>query len=132
MIEEKQGTLTDIIFHNEENGFTVLELNTGEDLTTVVGVIPAVNTGEQLRVSGTWTVHSTFGPQFRAEFCERTMPTTSASIFRFLASGAVKGIGLSTARAMVDQFGEHTLEVLENEPERLSSIRGISKKRAEK
>lgn len=124
------GVVESVTFHNEDTGFTVLELNTGDELVTVVGVMADICAGEQLRITGGWANHTSYGPQFRAEACERTLPTSAASIFRYLASGAVKGVGMATARKLVDAFGEKTLEIMENEPLRMCEIRGITERKA--
>ncbi len=124
------GTVEAVTFHNEDSGFTVLELNTGDELVTVVGVMAEVCPGEELRLTGSWSNHANYGPQFKAEACERTLPTSTAAIYRYLASGAVKGIGMATARRLVDAFGENTLKIMENEPKRMAEIRGISEAKA--
>ena len=129
---ELSGTAESVTFRNEDSGFTVFELNTGKELVTVVGVLSSVMPGEQLRISGSWTVHATFGQQFRAEAVEHIRPKSSGAIFRFLASGAIKGVGAVTAKNLVDTFGEHTLEIIENEPQRLCELRGITPLRAQR
>ncbi len=124
------GTVESVTYHNENSGFTVLELSTDTELVTVVGAMADVAPGEQLRVTGSWTVHASYGQQFHADACERVLPTSAAAIYRYLSSGAVKGIGAATARRMVDAFGEKTLEVIEHEPQRLATLRGISEAKA--
>ena len=127
---ELRGSVEGIVFRNEENGFTVLELNSKDELETVVGVLPAVSPGEELRLIGKWDFHSSFGRQFKATLCERHLPSTSADLMVYLSSGAIKGIGPATALKIVEAFGEETFDVLENDPKRLSSIKGISLKKA--
>ena len=129
-VEKICGVVEHVSFRNEQNGFTVLELSAGGELITVVGVLPATEVGETLRVSGKWDFHKSFGRQFRAELCEREMPKTTADLLKYLSSGAVKGIGPSTALKLVEAFGENTFEVLENDADRLATIRGISKRKA--
>ncbi len=129
-LEEIDGTVEEITFRNELSGFTVLELNVDEEPVTVVGVLPPVNAGEEVHMYGRWTSHPKFGRQFAAESCESRMPSGATSILRYLSSGAVKGIGPSTATKIVELFGDRTLEIIENEPARLSEIRGISKNKA--
>ena len=131
-LEEIFGQVEDVIFRKEESGFTVLELSTEDEYITVVGVLPEVNAGEQLRLKGNWTTHQTFGRQFRAELCERSMPSTAADLYKYLASGAVTGIGAKTAQKIIERFGDDTFDVLENHPEKLAVIKGISLARAEK
>lgn len=136
-MQEKQlleltGTVEEIVFSNENNGYKILELKAGEELITVVGTLPWVGCGEELRVIGTWIHHPSFGQQFKAEAFERSAPKTADAILRYLSSGAVKGIGPATATRLVEAFGEHTLEIMEQEPERLSTIKGLTRAKAEK
>lgn len=123
---ELRGSVEDITFRNDENGFTVLELNVSGDLQTVVGVLPAVAPGEELRLMGRWDFHPSFGRQFKAELCERKMPSTAADLLHYLSSGAIKGVGPATAVKIVEMFGEDAFDVLENHPNRLARVRGIS------
>ncbi len=123
---ELSGSVENIIFHNEKNQYSVIELESGDELVTAVGILPYVSEGEQVRLFGVWTNHPTFGRQFKATAFEKTAPKTTAAILRYLSGGAVKGIGPATARRIVEAFGENTLSVIENEPKRLSQIRGIS------
>ena len=103
---EMSGTVERVIFRNEKNQYTVLELNNSEELVTVVGTLPFVSAGEELKVIGVWSNHPSFGPQFKAEVCERSRPATAAAILKYLSSGAVKGIGAATAARIVETFGE--------------------------
>ena len=126
-LEYLYGVAEETIYRKEETGFTVLDLSTEEgELITVVGVLPEISAGEELKLAGHWDTHATFGRQFRAELCERSMPETVAQMLKYLASGAVKGIGPSTANKIVEAFGEETFEVLSHHPEKLAEIRGIS------
>ena len=127
---ELRGSVESVTFRNEENGFTVLDLNVQGELETVVGVLPAVAPGEELRLLGRWDMHASFGRQFRAELCERKMPSTAADLLHYLSSGAIKGIGPATALKIVEMFGEDAFDVLENSPERLARIKGISAAKA--
>ena len=127
---EMSGPVEQIVFRNEKNNYTILELNNGQEFVTVVGILPFVGVGEDLRVIGTWITHPTFGRQFKVQAFERFKPQTAEAILKYLSSGAIKGIGAATARKIVDAFGENTLEILEKEPERLTSIKGISRKKA--
>ena len=124
------GMVDHIVFCNDDNGWTVLELDTGEAVVTVVGTFPRVQVGETLRVQGSWTNHPSFGMQFKATACESTLPTDATAILRYLASGAVKGIGPATAARIVDRFGADTLRILEEEPQELAKIKGISLSKA--
>lgn len=125
-----EGIVEEVIFSNATNGYVVLDLSTENDLITVVGELGEVKEGEKLIVDGQYSTHSRFGTQFKAVYCERKLPDTSDSIERYLTSGIIKGIGQSVAKKIVQTFGEDTFNVIENEPERLSEIRGISKKKA--
>ena len=126
-----EGTVDTVIYQNRENGYTVLRLDAGEGRgLTVVGCLPGVAPGESISVQGTWMHHASYGEQFKAEAVERRMPAGTKAIFDYLASGAVRGIGAATARRMVEEFGEEALTVLEEHPERLTQIKGITRKRA--
>lgn len=120
-----------VVFRNEENGYTVLRLDAGErGEVTVVGCMPGVAPGEGLAVHGSWSRHSAYGEQFKAEVTERRMPVGEKAVFDFLASGAVRGVGASTARRMLKEFGTDVLTVLEDAPERLTCMKGMTRKRA--
>ena len=125
-LQELSGTVENVIFKNEENGYTVLRLRDGNGETvTVVGCFPFAAAGESMIVSGTWMTHSVHGRQFKAEYAQRMLPTNAAAIYQFLAGGSVKGIGPATASLIVDRFGDKTLDVILNKPQELSRIRGI-------
>ncbi len=125
------GTVDAIIYQNEENGYCVLRMRTedGEE-TTVVGCIPGVMPGEQLEVFGEWARHPQHGEQFKASWSQRSLPETEEGIYSYLSSGAIKGIGPATATLLLTKFGARTLDVIENEPERLTALRGFSAKKA--
>ena len=125
------GIVEDIIYANQENGYTVCVINCGNEPITLVGIMPCLAEGETIRVQGSWTMHSTFGKQFKVDYFEKKLPTTGAAIMRYLASGAIKGIGPVTAERIVERFGEDTLDIIENNPRWLCDIRGISPKRAD-
>ena len=128
---ELAGSVSSVIYKNEENGYTVLRLSSdGGEPVTVVGCFPCASVGESMIISGKWTTHSVHGRQFKAEFAQRLMPDTVSSIYSYLAGGAVKGIGPAMASMIVNEFGEKTLEVIENEPEKLVRLRGISQSKA--
>lgn len=129
-LEELCGTVEEITFRNEENGFSVIVLSDGDSFVNAVGVLPGLSEGEKIRVKGSWSYHSTFGRQFRVQLCERSMPSSSADLLRYLSAGAVRGIGPVTAQKIIDRFGDQAFDVLENQPERLAEIRGISLKKA--
>lgn len=126
-----EGTVENVLFKNENNGYIVLDLDAGGSLITVVGELGDIETGEGLILEGHYVTHQKFGTQFQAEYCERKLPDTVVNIEKYLSSGAVKGIGPSLARRIVNVFGSQTLEIMENEPYRLSEIKGISAKKCE-
>ncbi|MBQ4313390.1 MAG: ATP-dependent RecD-like DNA helicase [Clostridia bacterium] len=130
--EKLCGIVDAITFRREDSGFTVLDMEVDGDLVTVVGMMPEVYEVEELTVFGQRQTHPTFGEQFRADSFERKMPATAAAILRYLSGGAIKGIGAATATKIVEMFGDDTLGVIENEPERLAQIKGISLDKAEK
>lgn len=132
MMEEKQGVIAEIIFHNDENGYTVAVFETETEAFTVVGNLPAVAIGRSYLLRGEFTVHPSYGEQFAIKEFEEVMPSTKDGIREFLASGAMKGIGRKTAAAIVSKFGTETLRIIEEEPERLTEISGIGPKTAEK
>ena len=126
-----EGMVENVVFANESTGFAVIELNTGEEILPVVGTLYGVEEGEELKVTGTYASHPKFGHQFKAEVFERSLPATATAIRKFLASGAVKGIGAVLAQRIVDAFGEETLNILEENPMRLAEIKGITSKKAD-
>ncbi len=130
--ERLEGTVEDIKFRNEQNGYTVLEIGCDDELVTAVGTFSDISVGESVRLAGAWTYHSTFGRQFKVEAYEREMPATAEQLYNYLAAGAVKGIGPRIASKIIEKFGENTFDVLENEPKRLATIKGISLEKAEK
>ena len=107
------------------------EFTVDDPNTTIVGTLPHVREGETLKLDGEWQVHPIHGRNFRVERCEATMPTSVAGIERYLASGAVSGIGPVSASRIVDHFGERTIQVLDSEPDLLCEVAGISAKRLE-
>ena len=127
-----EGSVDAVIFQNEENGYTVLLLRVdGEDEPiTVVGCIPCAAAGEGMTVTGVWVNHPVHGPQLSAESVERRLPQEEEDIVSYLSSGILKGVGPATAQRLVERFGADTLRVLEEEPERLKTIKGITAKKA--
>ena len=129
-LEQLEGTVSSLIYQNEENGYTILRLDMGEEEITVVGAMPGVAPGEYLSIRGSWRRHPTYGPQVQAEVVERRLPQGMKEIFHYLSSGAVKGVGKATARRIMEEFGEDALSVIEDHPEELTRIKGITLKRA--
>lgn len=126
---ELTATVETIIYRNEQNGYTVIELN-DEDETTAVGIMPDVNVGEKVKIIGVKKPHANYGMQFSVSTYEKSLPEDIAGILSYLGSGSIKGIGPATASALVGEFGSNTLSVLENEPHRVAKIKGISLKKA--
>ncbi len=129
-LEELCGVVEDVTYRREDTGFTVMDIFADDEYVTVVGVLPELSEGESVRLRGTWGYHATFGKQFKAQLCERSMPSSSADLLRYLSSGAVRGIGPATAKKIIERFGENSFDVLESQPERLADIKGISLKKA--
>ena len=129
---ELAGNVSAVIYQNEENGYTVLRLETDDGETVnVVGCLPFAVPGECLRLRGSWGEHRVHGRQFKVEQAERQLPSTVNEIYLYLASGVVKGVGPATARLIVERFGEDSLRVLEQEPEKLAELRGVTPRRAQ-
>lgn len=126
-----EGMIEKIIYQNEENGYTVCELLAPSDeYFVLVGSMPYLCEGESISALGNWVMHPSFGRQFKVEFYEKQLPATANMILKYLSSGAIRGIGPSTAKKIVAQYGDDTLEVLENHPEWLADIPGISARKA--
>ena len=126
-----EGTVEQVLYRNEQNGYTVLDLDANGTLITVVGELGDVEEGEQLSVDGTYVNHVRFGVQFQAQYVERKLPEDAINIQRYLSSGVIKGIGSALAKKIVTAFGSQTLEIMEKQPTRLMEIRGISPKKCE-
>lgn len=126
-----EGTVEDVIYRSPNGSYTVIDLDAGGELVSVVGELGDIEEGESLILEGHYETHRKFGTQFRAEYCERKLPSTAVNIEKYLASGAIKGIGPGLASKIVRVFGSATLDVIEHEPYRLSEIKGISPKKCE-
>lgn len=131
-LEKIEGTVSSVIYVNEENGYTVLRLDVDDgSQTTVVGCIPMAAPGESFTAWGSWMRHPAHGEQFKAEHTERTMPVGADAIFDYLSSRVIRGIGPATAALIVSKFGDESLNILRDHPEKLATLRGISQKKAE-
>jgi len=129
---EINGTIEHVIFRNEANGYAVCDLAVSDtELITIVGVLPFISEGEQITAMGSWEMHSSFGRQFKVQYYEKKLPSDEAAILKYLSARTVKGIGPITAQKIVEKFGGDTFDVLENHPEFLAGIPGISLKKAE-
>ncbi|MCL2446881.1 MAG: ATP-dependent RecD-like DNA helicase [Oscillospiraceae bacterium] len=130
-LPQLHGHAEAVVFRNEENGFTVLDFATDDgELVSVVGVLPQISPGEPLRLQGKWESHHTFGKQFKAQHCQRSLPATQNELLKYLSSGVIKGMRARMAQKIVEHFGEDTLHVLENQPQRLTAVRGITPEKA--
>ena len=129
-MEKLAGYVEHIIYRNTDNGYTVLNLVSGEDEITCVGIFSDIAEGENIEAEGDYTSHPTYGKQFKVERFEEKAPEDEEAIERYLGSGAIKGIGLALAARIVRRFKEDTFRIIEEEPERLAEIKGISERKA--
>ena len=138
-MDSLNGSVERITYYNPENGYSVLRLRpernktpgvNREGLVTVTGNLPELSPGEHLQLKGKWVNHPKHGLQFQSEICEQTLPATLAGIRRYMGSGLIKGIGPRLAERIVSHFGQQTLEIIEDEPERLREVPDIGSKRA--
>ena len=131
MSESITGYIDHIIFRNEDNGYTVMVLKeTGEEELTCVGTFPDITQGATIEAEGTYTNHPVYGKQFQISSFVEKMPEDALAMERYLGSGAIKGIGAALAARIVRHFGNETLRIVEEEPERLAEVKGISEKKA--
>ncbi len=129
-MEKLTGYVEHIIFRNADNGYTVLNLVSGDEEITCVGIFSAIAEGENIEATGDYTDHPTYGTQFKVESFEEKAPEDEEAIERYLGSGAIKGIGIAMAARIVRRFKEDTFRIIEEEPERLAEIKGISERKA--
>ncbi len=129
-IIEIDGIIEKITYKNSQNGYTVCTLKSGKEHITVVGTLPFISIGDNVKFSGNFIVHAVYGEQFAAKAYETVAPKTVAAILRYLSSGIIKGVGPATAERIVEKFGADSLEVIQNTPEDLATIRGISLEKA--
>ena len=129
--EEVTGTVESVVYRNEQNGYTILEVSTDKkELVTVVGTMPIVSEGENITVRGSYVVHSEYGRQLKADSFEKRIPEQPDAILKYLSSGVIKGIGPKTAEKIVEKYGADTFEVMSNHPDWLADFKGISPRRA--
>ena len=126
------GTVEAVVFRNEGNGYTILEVYSEEkkEVVTVVGTLPFVGEGETVTASGEWVFHSEYGKQFRADTFEKQIPKDTRSVLKYLSSGAIKGIGPKTAAKIVEKYGADTLDVMAEHPDWLAEFKGINARKA--
>lgn len=130
-MQEIQGFVDTIVYQNDENGYVIARIKDRDEATTIVGYIPYLSEGQNLKLFGDWIVHPTFGKQFKVQSFTELLPDSVKGIERYLASGVITGIGPVTAKKIVDRFGEDTLEILDKDIARLKEIEGIGKKKIE-
>lgn len=130
-MEALNGIVESIVFKSSDTGYTVIKFRENNIIHTAVGVLPHVKEGQNLKITGSWVNHSQFGKQFKVEECEEILPTSKDGIEKYLSSGIIQGIGPVTAKKIVNKFGEYTLNILDNNIERLKEIEGIGKKKLE-
>ena len=127
---EIKGEVTDIIYQNDVNSYTIAVFETEDEETTIVGYLPFVKSGDTLKVEGKFVEHKDYGRQFKVETFEKLMPETLGALEKYLANGSIKGIGEVTAKKIIKTFGEDTINIFKFEPEKLAQIKGISKSKA--
>ena len=130
MEETIEGYVDHIIYQNQDNGYTVVCLVSQGEEITCVGNFRFLGEGETIRARGTYTRHPSYGKQFSAVSYETVVPQDSVAMERYLGSGAIKGIGAALAARIVRKFGDDTLRIIEEEPERLAEVKGISDRKA--
>ena len=130
--EKLSGSVESVIYHNEENGYAILDFGTSEnELVTIVGTMPYVAEGDELTVWGKWVHNPKYGRQFAVQQFEKRLPSDAAAILRYLSSGAIKGVGAKKAQRIVDLFGEDSFDVIENHPDWLTQVQGINRRLAD-
>lgn len=127
---ELEGQVSELIYQNEINSYTIAILETEEEDVTIVGYLPFIVSGDTLRVTGKFVTHQEYGEQFKVDTFEKIMPQTTAALEKYLASGNIKGIGPATAQKIVATFGDETIHVFKFETQKLSQVKGISKDKA--
>ncbi len=125
-----RGIIDEIIFRNDDNGFTIINIVTDDSLLTVKGNMYSVSVGESIEAEGEYIHHNLYGYQFNAKWVKAEVPKSTVGLQNYLASGAIKGVKKTLAKRIIDQFGEETLDILENDPIRLSEVKGISVNKA--
>lgn len=127
---EIQGVVQDIIYQNELNSYTIAGFETDDEEITIVGYLPFIVQGDTLKLVGKFVTHQEYGEQFKIDTFEKMMPQTLASLEQYLSNGTIRGIGPSTAKKIVNTFGDETIYIFKYEPEKLANIKGISKEKA--
>ena len=128
-MEKLQGMVSDIVFKNEENGYTIASLANENDEITIVGCMPTLSVGESIEIEGKWVNHKIYGSQFEVKSFMPVTPSSLEGIYVYLSSGMIHGIGEKMAKRIVDKFGVDTLDIIQNAPERLTEVEGIGTKK---
>ena len=128
-MEKLEGMISDIVFKNEDNGYTIAHLANSDNEVVIVGCMPTLSVGESIEVEGKWTNHKTYGTQFEVNKFMPVTPTSLEGIYVYLSSGMIHGIGEKMAKKIVDKFGVSTLDIIQNNPHRLSEVDGIGQKK---
>ncbi len=129
-METITGSVEEIVFYNEDNGYCVCDIDSKGTLITATGIMHYISPGETVTITGSFVTHPVYGEQFQVDSFTKTPPNSTDSIFKYLASGLIKGVGPASAKKIVDAFGDESLNIIENNPEKLSEIKGISLKKA--
>ena len=119
-LEKLNGSVEHITYTNNSNGYTVALLKTNDDIITIVGIMPFLAVGDCIEVTGKIDYHQTYGEQFKVQSFEKAAPSDTASILRYLSSGAIRGVGPSTARNIVERFGDSALEIIEKAKKKIN------------
>lgn len=130
-MDSLKGIVSNITFQNEENGFTVMRIKaeTHKSVVVCLGIMPAINKGEQIEAQGNWVTDPKYGKQFKIEYYKSIIPETSEGILSLMESGLIKGIGPSRAKDIIEKFGDKSLEIIDKDPNQLLNVKGIGKSR---
>ncbi|MCL2741620.1 MAG: ATP-dependent RecD-like DNA helicase [Oscillospiraceae bacterium] len=124
------GTVEEIIYRNESNGYVIADLRVDDECVTALGTMPFLQPGERIEAVGEWVSHPSYGPQFKVRAYEKALPESEGDLLSYLGSGAIKGVGPATAAKIVSRFGAKTMSVIENEPDSLAQVKGITAEKA--
>ncbi len=129
---ELEGTVNSIVYRNHDNGYTIMRFNCEDDQITLVGYMPLVREGENLKVKGEWVYHPVYGEQMQVTGYSSVAPSTLEGIEKYLASGLIPGIGPKTAKNIVEKLGKDSLDIIQYNPMKLTTVKGIGDKKAQK
>lgn len=132
MLQDITGMISDIIYRNIENSYTVFEMICDDEIFTAVGVVPDIAIGEKVKVYGEFYVHPVYGQQLKVSYIEKLLPQTKDELYLYLSSGVIKGIGQKTAKRIIDTFGDDTLRILQEEPDELLKVKGMTPEKVER